>query len=95
MKIQTATGLIKLYMKLCGFRGWTSFWNTIYLMPGSEHDEKLLRHEAKHLEQIKHDGIIVFSVKYAWWTLKYGYWNNPYEQEARACERRNTTKILG
>ena len=63
MKIRIATGLIASYMRLCGFRGWTSFWRTVYVLPGNEHDEHLLRHmngisnpvlyERKHLEQIE------------------------------------------
>ena len=53
MTIRTATGLIAAYMHLCGFHGWTSFWNVIYVLPGFEHDQRLLRHERKHLEQIK------------------------------------------
>jgi hypothetical protein len=86
MNIRTATGPIKLYMKLCGFRGWASFWNTIYLMPGSEEDASLIRHEVVHLDQIERDGRLLFSLKYLYWTLRYGYWNNPYEVEARAAE---------
>ena len=39
-----------------------------------------------HLEQIERDGRVVFAVKYLWWLCRYGYWNNPYEVEARAAE---------
>lgn len=53
MTIRTATGLIAAYMRLCGFRGWCSFWRTIYVLPGYENDKRLLRHERKHLEQIE------------------------------------------
>ena len=53
MKVKTATGLTRAYMRLCGFKGWTSFWNTVYVMPGWEQHQPLLRHEAKHLEQIE------------------------------------------
>lgn len=47
MKVRTATGLIAWYIRLCGFRGWASFWGAIYVLPGSEHDERLLRHERR------------------------------------------------
>ncbi len=90
MIILTATGLIFAYMRLCGFKGWASFWRTIYVLPGFEHDQRLLRHERKHLEQIEHDGRLLFAIKYSWWTLLHGYWNNPYEVEARAAESRTT-----
>ena len=86
MKVKTATGLIRAYMKLCGFRGWASFWNAVYVMPGWESYQPLLRHEAKHLEQIRRDGRIGFSAKYLYWLIRRGYWNHPYEIEARAAE---------
>ena len=86
MKIKTATGLLARCMRSCGFRGWTSFWNTIYVLPGHENDERLLLHERKHLEQIQRDGRVVFAIRYLWWGLLYGYHANPYEMEARAAE---------
>jgi hypothetical protein len=85
--IRTATGPIKLYMRLFGFKGWASFWNTVYMWPGYETDRRLLAHEFKHLEQIERDGVLKFSIKYLWWTLRYGYKANPYEAEARQAER--------
>jgi len=90
MKIRTASGIIAAYMRLCGFRGWASFWRVVYVLPGHEHDERLLRHERKHLEQIERDGRLLFSIKYLWWLARYGYWNNPYEVEARAAENHST-----
>lgn len=90
MKIKTATGLIATYMKLCGFKGWASFWRTIYVLPGFENDQRLLRHERKHLEQIERDGRLLFAIKYSWWTLRHRYHMNPYEVEARAAESKTT-----
>ena len=63
MIVRAATGLIAWYIRATGCRGWTSFWRVIYALPGSENDQRLLRHERKHLEQIEHDGRVVFSVK--------------------------------
>lgn len=85
--IKTAKGLILCYMRLCGFRGWASFWGVIYIAPGHEQDQRLIRHERKHLEQIERDGRWKFSLKYLWWLVHHGYHNNPYEIEARAAER--------
>lgn len=81
-----ATGLLAWYMKRCDFAGWASFWGAIYVLPGSECDERLLRHERCHLAQIERDGRLLFTLKYSWWTIRYGYWRNPYEVEARAAE---------
>lgn len=86
--VKTATGLIRAYMRLCGFLGWTSFWNTIYVLPGHEQNQRLLRHERCHLKQIERDGRILFALKYSWWTIRHGYWGNPYEVDARDSERR-------
>ena len=89
MIIRTATGLISAYMKLCGFAGWTSFWRVIYVLPGYEDNQRLLRHERAHLEQIQRDGRLLFSIKYLWWLARCGYWMNPYEVEARAAESKS------
>lgn len=90
MKIKTATGPIAWYMRACKFDGWASFWRTVYVMPGFEHDQRLLRHERKHLEQIERDGRLLFAIKYSWFTLRHGYYMNPYEVEARAAESKTT-----
>lgn len=81
--IRIATGLIKLWMRLWGFTGWSSLWGAIYVMPGFQHNKALIRHEAMHLEQMRRDGKARFMARYAWWTLRYGYQDNPYEAEAR------------
>lgn len=86
VKVKTATGLIAWYMRMCKFDGWTSFWNVIYVLPGFENDEHLLRHERKHLEQIERDGRLLFSIKYLYWLCRYGYQKCPYEVEAREAE---------
>jgi hypothetical protein len=86
MSVKTASGLILLYMRVCGFDGWASFWRVVYLRPGYEGNARLIRHEKKHLEQIERDGRILFTVKYLYWMARFGYWLNPYEIEARAAE---------
>ena len=90
MTIRTATGLIAWFMRACEFAGWASFWRVIYVLPGHERDQRLLRHERKHLEQIERDGRLVFSIKYLYWLCRYGYKNCPYEVEARAAESKTT-----
>jgi hypothetical protein len=85
--IRTASGSILLYMKACGFQGWTSLWGVIYMAPGYELCQPLIRHESKHLEQMQRDGKLVYLIKYSFWTLRYGYKMNPYEVEARAAEQ--------
>lgn len=86
MIVRTATGLLRAYMRLCGFKGWTSFWNMVYVLPGYEASASLLKHEAKHLEQIEREGRVWFAIKYGWYWLRHGYHDNPYEVEARQAE---------
>ena len=86
MTIKPAYGLIALYMRLCGFQGWASLWDTIYLAPGSMQDRCLIRHEATHLAQIAREGRLMFTVKYLWWNCTRGYLNNPFEIEARKAQ---------
>lgn len=57
-------------------------WRTIWIRPGHEHDRQLVRHEVVHVEQIKLHGAWKFSLLYAWYSLRYGYWRNPFEIEA-------------
>jgi hypothetical protein len=84
--IYTASGLIRWYMKACGYQGCTTFWGVIYMAPGYELHQGLIRHERKHLEQMQRDGKVLYALKYTWWMLRYGYKMNPYEIEARAAE---------
>ena len=48
--------------------------------------EKLYKHEKMHIEQVKRDGRFKFIIKYLYYTIRYGYKNNPYEIEAREAE---------
>lgn len=43
----TASGPILWYMRLMGFKGWTSLWNVCYYYPGYEHHEWLIRRDHK------------------------------------------------
>ncbi len=83
MKIKTASGLIKLYMRMFNFQGWASLWGSIYIYPGYEWDEILIRHERQHLLQMERDGKVKFMLLYMWYMVRYGYQANPYEIEAR------------
>lgn len=87
MRLRIASGPIRWYMQACGFKGWASFWETIYVLPGWEHNRALIRHELCHLDQIRREGRLRFAVGYLWELLLHGYWNNKYEIAARAAER--------
>lgn len=46
----------------------------------------LYNHELVHIEQVRREGRIKFICKYLFYNMKYGYYNNPYEVEARKGE---------
>jgi len=86
-KHKVASGVILGYMQLMGYIGWTSFWDTVYYLDKEcLRNQRLRRHEGKHIEQINRDGYIVFTIKYLWYSFKYSYHKNPYEIEARKAE---------
>lgn len=45
-----------------------------------------VRHELAHVDQYRRMGFAPFLLRYIWWSLRYGYHDNPLEQEARAAE---------
>jgi len=78
---------IRWYMKKRKFKGWTSFWNTIYYIDEDAlNDEKLKRHELHHIKQIKKCGRLKFAIHYSLWTYLVGYRKNPFEVNARWAE---------
>jgi hypothetical protein len=83
MKVVKASGIYKLFLTNTRFKAITMPWQTIYVLEESMNDVGLLQHESVHIEQIQRDGPWKFSVLYIWYNIRYGYWNNPYEIEAR------------
>jgi len=47
-----------------------------------------IRHEDEHKRQYAREGILKFLIKYFYYSIRYGYHNNPYEVDARKAERR-------
>lgn len=84
MKVKEATGLFKWFLSTFDYGAITMPWQTVYVRPDRLNDEGLILHESVHIEQIQREGAFRFSIKYLWYSLKYGYWNNPYEVEARS-----------
>lgn len=52
--------------------------------------DSTIRHEMFHVHQILRDGWWKFHINYLGFQLRYGYWNNPYEIEARKFAEGNT-----
>ncbi len=59
----------------------------IYIQSSEEGDRRLLAHELRHVVQYEqHDGIPGFLAVYIRQILEHGYYNAPYEVDARRAE---------
>jgi hypothetical protein len=50
-------------------------------------NQELLRHEVAHVFQWKKYGWFRFPCLYVWYSIKHGYYQNPFEIEARNMEQ--------
>ena len=85
MKTKTATGPIRWFLETFDYGAITMPWQTVYLRPdrvGPQY-QKLLDHEAVHIEPIQRLGAVKFTLVYLWYNLRFGYHANPLEIEAR------------
>lgn len=85
MNIRPASGLTAWVLRRTGFGGVTLPWG-IRILPERLHEEPLRRHELEHARQIEEYGVAGFYVRYAWFTLRHGYRNNPLEIKAREAQ---------
>ncbi len=49
-------------------------------------NQRLLLHELCHVRQYQRYGFVGFLARYLWLSVRYGYYHNPLEVEARAAE---------
>lgn len=76
------------------------FHRTIYLWNVSREqiikDEAYLCHEITHILQYEREGFVKFIFKYLYYSMRFGYYNNPFEVEARngANDKENLKKVL-
>ena len=87
MTPKPARHLIRWFLRATGFAGVTLPPAGIYILAERMQDEGLIRHEQAHWEQYKRMGFLKFYSLYLWYSLKYGYWNNPMEVEARKAQK--------
>lgn len=83
--IKPAQHLVRWFLRTFKFAGITLPPFGIYLLKESIDDVKLIRHERVHWAQYERMGALMFYAKYLWFNLRYGYWNNPMEIEARSA----------
>jgi hypothetical protein len=49
-------------------------------------DTRWVKHELCHVRQWKQKGWLLFGLQYLWLSIRFGYYNNPFEIEARNAE---------
>ena len=54
----------------------------LFRQPKDEVSDTLFRHELQHVYQVRDIGWLRFYAKYLYYSLRYGYMDNPYEIEA-------------
>lgn len=83
------------WMKRAKVRGIVIGRNVCFSESGKDIPQFLFRHELEHAYQQMRDGRFKFYLKYFYYSLRYGYDNNPYEVEAREAANQPLTKDEG
>jgi hypothetical protein len=84
--IYPARGLLKWWLERTRWAGVAIPPFGAWIEPAHLNNERLVKHETRHLEQAQEVGVLKWYVLYAWYTLRHGYWNNPFEVDAREAE---------
>lgn len=85
--IYPARGLLRWILERTRWAGVAVPPFGAWIEPAHLDNAALVRHELRHLEQAREMGVLRWYVTYLWYTLRYGYRNNPLEADARAAER--------
>jgi hypothetical protein len=85
-----ARRLLRLFLRSAGYSGICLPPFGIYLLPERLSDPALIEHERCHWRQAERMGAARWAIAYLWYTLRYGYRDNPLEAEAREAGRRRS-----
>lgn len=85
--MKPASGLLLWILRRLGFVGITLYPVGIYVLPELITNERLHKHEMTHWRQAQRMSAVRFYVTYLWYSIRFGYRNNPLEIEAREQER--------
>lgn len=80
---------IRWFLRTFGYGGITLPPLGVFILAERINEAPLIRHEQAHWRQYERMGAVKFYVTYLWYTIRYGYWNNPMEIEAREAEHAN------
>jgi len=77
---------IRWFLRTFGYGGITLPPFGIFILVERLGEDRLVRHEQAHWAQAQRMGVMRWYLTYIWYTIRYGYRNNPMEIEARAAE---------
>jgi len=84
-----STGPVRVYVAeklIPRWAGGVTLGRNVFIVRKSLSDPCMLRHELTHVRQMQRDGLL-FPIKYAWYWLRRGYRQVPYEVEAYEAGR--------
>ncbi len=79
-----AKHIIRWFLRATGFAGISLPPFGIYIIAERMDDARLVRHEQRHWQQAQQMGVLRWYAAYAWYSVRYGYWSNPLEVDARS-----------
>jgi hypothetical protein len=80
------------WMKQARVRGVVIGRRILFAEPVANLSPEIFKHELEHAYQVMREGTWRFYLKYFYYSLRYGYHNNPFEIEAFAQQRKPLTK---
>jgi hypothetical protein len=75
--------LFDKFLEFRKFGGYITSFGQVYVRAKYQRNAMLLAHEYGHVLQQRTEGRFIWSAKYYAYSLRYGYWSNPYEIDAR------------
>ena len=86
MTPRPAHHIIRWFLRTTGYAGICLPPVGIFILAEHMYSDRLIRHERAHWAQWQRMGAVKFYVGYVALWLRYGYWNHPWEIEARKLE---------
>jgi hypothetical protein len=80
-----AKHVIRWFLRTFGYGGITLPPLGVYILAERLGEERLVRHEQRHWVQAQEMGVLRWYAVYAWYSVRYGYRNNPLEIDARSA----------
>ena len=73
-----------------GYKAWVIY--PYMFFSEAKCTDVLFRHELQHVYQVRKYGWFKFYATYLWYSATKGYWDNPYEIEARGVQNTPLTQ---